>query len=231
MATNDNKLHYEIGAPIQQMGVLQLQSQDALLAQNKIISQQLEEVTKKLSLLPQEIYDISMVQKQWKQWKPQITPYEKTTKFEDTFQQFMKMSVSCCKNVEAAFNSMKMHIGQMFNKMEGCKKDPKSNLSEECKTIITRSGELEVGKALIDLGASINLMSLSMFKRIEGLELKPTRMALQLADMSLKYPYGVVEDVLVKVDKFVFLVDFVIMEMEENGDVPLILGRPFIKTA
>ncbi|XP_047181166.1 uncharacterized protein LOC124847666 [Vigna umbellata] len=92
-------------------------------------------------------------------------------------------------------------------------------------------GELKVGRALIDLGASINLMSLSMFKRIEGLELKPTRMALQLADMSLKYPYGMVEDVLVKVDKFVFPVDFVIMEMEENGDVPLILGRPFMKTA
>ncbi|XP_047175340.1 uncharacterized protein LOC124842812 [Vigna umbellata] len=91
--------------------------------------------------------------------------------------------------------------------------------------------ELEVGRALIDLGASINLMSLSIFKRIKGLELKPTRMTLQLANRSLKYPYGVVEDVLVKVDKFVFPVDFVIMEMEENGDVPLILGRPFMKTA
>ncbi|XP_014522210.1 uncharacterized protein LOC106778737 [Vigna radiata var. radiata] len=90
--------------------------------------------------------------------------------------------------------------------------------------------DLEVGRALIDLGANINLMSLSMFKRIEGLELKPTRITLQLADMSLKYPYGVFEDVLVKVDKFLFPVDFFIMEMEENGDVPLILGRPFIKT-
>ncbi|XP_052732428.1 uncharacterized protein LOC128196226 [Vigna angularis] len=56
-------------------------------------------------------------------------------------------------------------------------------------------------------------------------------MALQLADRSLKYPYGVVEDVLVKVEKFVFLVDFVIMAMEEMGDVPLILGRAFMKTA
>ncbi|XP_047151142.1 uncharacterized protein LOC124823060 [Vigna umbellata] len=74
-------------------------------------------------------------------------------------------------------------------------------------------GELEVRRALIDLRANINLMPLSMFKRIEGLELKPTQMTLQLADMSLKYPYGVVEDVLVKVDKFVFQVDFVIMEM------------------
>ncbi|XP_047148348.1 uncharacterized protein LOC124820652 [Vigna umbellata] len=98
-------------------------------------------------------------------------------------------------------------------------------------TIPCTLGELEVGRALIDLGASINLMSLSMFKRIEGLELKPTRMVLQLADKSLKYLYGVVEDVLVKVDKFVFPVDFVIMKMEENEDVLLILGRPFMKTA
>ncbi|XP_047157125.1 uncharacterized protein LOC124827975 [Vigna umbellata] len=63
-------------------------------------------------------------------------------------------------------------------------------------TIPCTIGELEVERALINLGASINLMSLSVFKRIEGLELKPTRMALQLADRSLKYPYGVVEDVL-----------------------------------
>ncbi|KOM30073.1 hypothetical protein LR48_Vigan853s000100 [Vigna angularis] len=91
-------------------------------------------------------------------------------------------------------------------------------------------GDLEVGRALIDLGASINLMPLSMCKQIEGLDIKPTRMALQLADRSLKYPYGVVEDVLVKVDKFVFLVDFIVMEMEGNSDVPLILGRPFMKT-
>ncbi|XP_052735516.1 uncharacterized protein LOC128197502 [Vigna angularis] len=86
-------------------------------------------------------------------------------------------------------------------------------------TIPCPIGELEIVRALIDLGASINLMPLSVFKRIDGLELKPTRMALQFADRSLKYPYGVVEDVLVKVEKFVFPVDFVIMEMEENGDV------------
>ncbi|XP_014511685.1 uncharacterized protein LOC106770385 [Vigna radiata var. radiata] len=91
-------------------------------------------------------------------------------------------------------------------------------------------GELEVGKALIDLGASINLMPLYMFKRIKGLEFKPTRVTLQLVDRSPKYPYGVAEDVIVKVDKFLFLVDFVIMEMEENEYAPLILGRTFMKT-
>ncbi|XP_014511686.1 uncharacterized protein LOC106770386 [Vigna radiata var. radiata] len=97
-------------------------------------------------------------------------------------------------------------------------------------TIPCTIGELEVGRALIDLGASISLMPMSMFKKIKRLELKPTRMTLQLADRYLKYPFGVDEDVIVKVDKFLFPVDFVIMEMEENGDAPLILGRPFMKT-
>ncbi|XP_047171480.1 uncharacterized protein LOC124839638 [Vigna umbellata] len=84
-------------------------------------------------------------------------------------------------------------------------------------TIPCTIGNISVGRALIDLGVSINLMSLSMFKKIEGLELKPTRMTLQLADRSLKYPYGVVEDVLVK--------------LSSDVNVPLILGRPFMKTA
>jgi len=56
-------------------------------------------------------------------------------------------------------------------------------------------------------------------------------MTLQLADRSTKCPYGVIEDILVKVDKFTFLVDFVILDMEEDNEVPLILGRPFMKTA
>ena len=95
-------------------------------------------------------------------------------------------------------------------------------------TLPVTIGSLAVGKALLDLGASINLVPLSMLKKIEELEIKPTRM---MADRSIKYPHGVVEDVLVKVDKFLFLVDFVIMEMEEDVEVPLILGRPFMKTA
>ncbi|XP_052727672.1 zinc finger BED domain-containing protein DAYSLEEPER-like [Vigna angularis] len=105
MAASGNDLYSETRVPSQQMGKLQMQTQDALFAQNEIIIQQLEEVTKKLSLLPQEIYNISMVQKQQQQWQPQPIPYEKNTKLEDTFQKFMKMSVSYRKNVEDAFNS------------------------------------------------------------------------------------------------------------------------------
>jgi len=55
-------------------------------------------------------------------------------------------------------------------------------------------------------------------------------MTLKLADQVSKYPYGVIEDVLVKVDKFTFPVDFVVMDMKEDEEVPLILGKPFMKT-
>ncbi|XP_020233010.1 uncharacterized protein LOC109813258 [Cajanus cajan] len=90
---------------------------------------------------------------------------------------------------------------------------------------------LAIGKALLDLGASINLTPLSMLQRVGDLEVKPTLMTLQLADRSVKYPHGIVEDVLVKVDSFLFPADFVVMDIEEDIDVPLILGRPFMKTA
>ena len=53
---------------------------------------------------------------------------------------------------------------------------------------------------------------------------------LQLADKSIKHPMGVLENVLVKVDKFIFLVDFIVLDMEEDREVPLILGRPFLAT-
>jgi len=88
-----------------------------------------------------------------------------------------------------------------------------------------------MGKALLDLGASINLIPLSMLKKIRDVEVKPTRMTLQLVDRYIKHPYGIIEDMIVKVDKFLFLVDFVVMDMEEDAEVRLILGRPFMKTA
>ena len=74
-------------------------------------------------------------------------------------------------------------------------------------------------------------MPLSMLKKIEGLEVKPTMMTLQLVDRSIKIPKGVVEDVLVQVDKFTFPVDFIILDMEEDIEVPLLLGRSFMKIA
>src|SRR5262249_15083780 len=88
-----------------------------------------------------------------------------------------------------------------------------------------------ISKAVADLGASINLMPYSLFKTLDLGEPKPTRMSIQLADRSVRYPRGIIEDILVKVDKFIFPIDFVIMEMEEDFEVPVILGRQFLATA
>ncbi|XP_022639947.1 uncharacterized protein LOC111242094 [Vigna radiata var. radiata] len=72
-------------------------------------------------------------------------------------------------------------------------------------------------------------MPLTVLKRIGDLEVKPTRMSLLMADGFPKRPYGVVEDVMVQINNLRFLVDFVVLEMEENAEIPIILGRPFMK--
>ncbi|KAL8488114.1 hypothetical protein ACS0TY_024411 [Phlomoides rotata] len=73
-------------------------------------------------------------------------------------------------------------------------------------------------------------MPFSIFKTLGLGELRPTIVNLQLADRSMAYPEGIIEDVLIKVDKFIFPVDFVVLEMKEDESVPLILGRPFLAT-
>ena len=119
------------------------------------------------------------------------------------------------------------------------------NLTKECSAILQRKlpqklkdpssftipctiGNAFFERALCDLGASINLMPLSIFKHLGLSEARPTTVTLQLADKSLKHPRGVIEDVLVKVDKFIFLEDFIVLDMEEDKEIPIILGRPFL---
>ncbi|XP_047979136.1 uncharacterized protein LOC125221050 [Salvia hispanica] len=85
-------------------------------------------------------------------------------------------------------------------------------------------------KALCDLGASINLMPLSFFRKLKFGVLKPTTITLQMADKSNKFPNGILENVLVRVNDFIFLVNFVVLDMKEDPNVPLILGRPVLAT-
>ena len=120
-------------------------------------------------------------------------------------------------------------------------------LTEECTTILQKKLSLKLqdpssfvipfsigtrvsGKALCDLGANINLMSLSMFKRLKLGEPKSTTISLQMADKSYHHPWGIIENVLIKVGKFILPADFVIFDMEEYDTVPIILGRPFLGT-
>nr|GEW16773.1 DNA-directed DNA polymerase [Tanacetum cinerariifolium] len=89
---------------------------------------------------------------------------------------------------------------------------------------------IDVCHALVDLGASINLMPLSIWKKLSLPKLTPTRMTLELVDRSITRPKGVAEDIFVKVGKFHFPTDFVVVDFEADPRVPLILGRSFLRT-
>ncbi|KAM6559046.1 hypothetical protein CsatA_028285 [Cannabis sativa] len=118
-------------------------------------------------------------------------------------------------------------------------------LTEECSTVLQMKlppklkgpgsfnipcsigGSIQT-KAVCDMGVSINLMPLSMFKRLKLGEAKPTTITLHMVDRSLTRPRGMIEDILVKVGKFIFPADF--LDMEEDENIPIILGRPFLAT-
>ena len=92
-----------------------------------------------------------------------------------------------------------------------------------------------IEKALLDLGASVNLLPYSVYKQLGLGELKPTTITLSLADKSIKIPKGTVEEVLIQVDKFYYLVDFVVLDTKSvtvgTNSMPIILERPFLATS
>ncbi|RVW62834.1 hypothetical protein CK203_056278 [Vitis vinifera] len=114
-------------------------------------------------------------------------------------------------------------------------KSPLKYKDPGCPTISVMIGGKVVEKALLDLGASVNLLPYSVYKQLGLGELKPTSITLSLADRSVKIPRGVIEDVLVQVDNFFYPVDFVVLDtdptVKKAKSVPIILGRPFLATS
>ena len=104
------------------------------------------------------------------------------------------------------------------NKLPTKLKDPRSF------TIPCLISSFSIKKALANLKVSINLIPYKLFKKLGLGESKLTRMNIQLVVRSVKYPRGIIEDVLVKIDKFIFLVDSIILDMDEDIEIPLILG-------
>jgi hypothetical protein len=108
-------------------------------------------------------------------------------------------------------------------------KDPRS------PTIPCITGNSKIDKALMNFGAGVNLLPYTVYEKLGLGELKPTKVVHQLADRSVVIPRGVVEDVLVQVDKFYFPVDFIVLDTKpishSSIDVPVILGRPFLATS
>jgi len=103
-----------------------------------------------------------------------------------------------------------------------------------CPIISCFIREHKIEKALLDLGASVNLLPYSVFQSLNLGKLKPTSVTLLLVDRSVKVPRGIVEDVLVQVDKFIYPVDFIVLDtqpVEACNSFLVILGRPFLATS
>jgi len=92
-------------------------------------------------------------------------------------------------------------------------------------------GKETIEKAMCDLGGSVSLLPLSLLKRIGIGDLKPTKMTLQLAGRSIIYPAEILEDIPIKVGKIYILADFVVVDIKEDSEIPILLGRPFLATA
>ena len=148
-----------------------------------------------------------------------------------TYAKFLK---DLC-TVKRGFNvNKKSFLTKQVSAIIECK-TPVKYKDPGCPTISVNIGGFSVEKALLDLGASVNLLPYSMYKQLGLEELKPTSITLSLADRSIKIPKGTIEDVLIQVDKFYYPVDFFVLDIEPDAvganHVPIILGRPFLATS
>ena len=154
-------------------------------------------------------------------------PFTKALQQMPTYAKFLKDILSNKRKLEE-YETMALTeecSALIQNKLHPKLKDPGS-FSIPCVI-----GTVNFEKALCDLGASVSLMPLSVCKKLDMGELKPTTISLQLADRSVKHPIGILEDIPIKVGKLFIPANFVVLEMEEDSQIPIILGRPFLATA
>ncbi|GJZ74238.1 transposon ty3-I gag-pol polyprotein [Tanacetum coccineum] len=141
-----------------------------------------------------------------------------------------------------------MYVKNMFSSKKPIEEEDVVRLNDRCSTTLQNQpppkendlgsftlprliGNSNIRSALADLGASINIMPFFMFKRLQIGNLQPTNIMIEMVDITMKAPRGIIKNVLVQIDKFIFRVDFVIMDMVEDLNVPLILGRPLLANA
>ena len=131
-----------------------------------------------------------------------------------TFEKFLK---DLCTVKKGLSIDKKAFLIEQVNSIIQCRtlvkyKDPGT------PTILVNIGGTCIDKALLDLGDSVNLLQYSVYKKLGLGELKLTNITLSLADRSVKIPKGIVEDVLVKIDKFYYPVDFVVLDTEPMAE-------------
>ena len=185
-------------------------------------------------------------------YKPQVPFPQRLQKpmLEDQFSKFLNMFKKIEINIPFSEALTKMPHSTKFmkdilRKKKKIVEEGVVNLTTTCSAVSQRSlpvkiqdpgsftipctiGNSKMGKTLCDFRASINLMPLSIVKRLSLEYLTPIAMTLQMADRTLAQHEGILEDVLIKVGKFIFPVDFVVIDIEEEKQVPLLLRRPFI---
>ncbi|KAG8634279.1 hypothetical protein MANES_17G023144v8 [Manihot esculenta] len=146
---------------------------------------------------------------------------------------YAKFLKELCTNRRKLAEREKVSVGEVVTTII------KRELPTKCKdkgmfAISCKIGNVGIKKVMCDLGASINVMPLSIYKSLNACALKETRVVIQLADRSVVYPIGVLEDVLVQVDELVFPADFYVIDTKEgscNTSSDILLGRPFLSTA
>ena len=148
-----------------------------------------------------------------------------------TFAKFLK---DLCTVKKGLSIDKKAFLTEQVSAIIQCK-TPVKYKDPGCPTISVNIGGICVEKALLDLGASVNLLPYSMYRQLGLGELKPTSITLSLVDRSIKIPKGIVEDVLIQVDEFYYPVDFVVLDTKLAAAganyAPIILGRPFLATS
>ncbi|XP_038976653.1 uncharacterized protein LOC120107448 [Phoenix dactylifera] len=214
-----------------------------------------EEVNKKVS---EEVEDLAKTPSPLPPVEPYVPPIPfpqrlKQNKIDQQFEKFLKVFRQLHINIPfadalAQIPAYTKFLKEIMSKKRKLEDFETIALTEECSAIIQNKlppklrdpgsfsilctiGDVDFSRALCDLGASVSLMPLSVSRKLGLKELKPTTISLQLADRSVKYPLGILENVLIKVKKFIIPVDFIILEMEEDTEIPIILGRPFLATA
>ncbi|KAJ9542483.1 hypothetical protein OSB04_028989 [Centaurea solstitialis] len=139
-----------------------------------------------------------------------------------------------CTNKKKLTGNEKVSMGENVSAVLQGQKMPLKCKDPGMFTIPCKLGNVSIDRAMVDLGASINVMPYSIYSLLNVGPLEKTGVVIQLADRSIVYPKGVLEDVLVQVNELVFPADFYVIDMEEHNtsNSPLILlGRPFLKTS
>ncbi|XP_022851136.1 uncharacterized protein LOC111372937 [Olea europaea var. sylvestris] len=174
----------------------------------------------------------------------------KKNKLDKQFSKFLDVFEKLHVNIPfaEALNQMPSYVKFMkdiLSNKRGLEEYETVALTEECSAILQKKlppklkdpgsftipcsiGNSMFERALCNLGASINLMPLSIFRKLGLGEARPTTVSLQLADRSIKHPRKIIEDALVKVDKFILPADFLILDLEEDREIPIILGILFL---